>query len=184
MEPGGISGPAEPSSVGDTNTLETLVAAAYNELSGIASALMRGQLNGNILQPTALVNEAYLRLARSGNHWDSKAHFFGSAARAMRQVLVEHARHRSAQKRAGDAARVTFHDLEVETAEPQLNVIVLEEALAALSRVDERCARVMKLRYVDGCSLAEIAGLTGRSLATVKRDCLFARDWLYDFMST
>src|SRR4051794_34842687 len=108
----------------DAAAFESLVAAAYNELRRIAGALMRGQVNGNTLQPTALVNEAYLRLAQGDSRWESRAHFFGSAARAMRQVLVEHARQRSAQKRAGDATRVTFRDLEVEMAEPQLDVIV------------------------------------------------------------
>ena len=182
-EPKRITDAAERAKSSDTAAFETLVAVAYNELRRIAGALMRGQLNGNTLQPTALVNEAYLRLAHGETRWESKAHFFGSAARAMRQVLVEHARQRSAIKRAGEATRVTFRDLEVEAAEPQLDVLVLDEALAALARVDERFAQVMELRYFAGCSLPEIAELTGRSLATVKRDCAYARAWLYDYMN-
>ena len=144
---------------------------------------MRGQVNGQTLQPTALVNEAYLRLIQTDQRWDGRAHFFGAAARAMRQVLITHARERSAQKRAGGVVRVTFEDLDVQAPEPRLDLLALDDALNALARVDERFARVMELRYFAGCSLQEIADLTGRSLATVKRDWTYARAWLYDYMS-
>jgi RNA polymerase sigma factor (TIGR02999 family) len=144
---------------------------------------VRGQPNGHTLQPTALVNEAYIRLAQGESRWDGKAHFFGAAARAMRQVLIAHARRRSAQKRAGDAIRVTFSDLDVQAPEPQLDVLALDDALTALAGVDERFSHIMELRYFAGCTLAEIAQLTGRSLATVKRDWAYARAWLYDYMS-
>jgi RNA polymerase sigma factor (TIGR02999 family) len=156
---------------------------AYGELRRIAGSLMRGRVNGHTLQPTALVNEAYLRLAGGENRWDNKGHFFGAAASAMRQVLVAHARQRSAKKREGDAVRVTFRDLAVPAAEPDVDVTLLDEAMTALSGVDQRFSRVMELRYFAGCSLAEIAELTGLSLATVKRDWTFARAWLFDYMS-
>ena len=168
---------------GDARAFESLVALVYGELRRMAGGLMRGQANGHTLQPTALVNEAYLRLIQGRQRWDGRAHFFGAAARAMRQVLIAHARQRAAQKRAGGAVRVTFEDLDVQTPEPLLDILALDEALNALARVDERFTRVMELRYFGGCSLEEIAELTGRSLATVKRDWSYARAWLYDYMT-
>jgi RNA polymerase sigma factor (TIGR02999 family) len=167
---------------GDERAHEALVTLAYGELRRMAGSLMRGRVHGNTLQPTALVHEAYLRLIQGESRWDSKAHFFGAAARAMRQVLVAQARRKFARKRAGDAMRVTFDELEVQSAEPQLDLLALDEAMTALERVDARFARVMELRYFAGCTLEEIAELTGRSLATVKRDWSYARAWLYDHM--
>jgi RNA polymerase sigma factor (TIGR02999 family) len=183
MESEGISNLLERVNTGDPHAMEALVSASYNELRRMAGGLMRGRLNGHTLQPTALVNEAYLRLTHGETRWESKAHFFGSAARAMRQILVGHARGRSAQKRAGEAVRVTFHDIGVEAVEPSLDLLRLDEAMTALGGVDERFVRVMELRYFAGCSLEEVAELTGRSLASVKRDCAYARAWLYDFMN-
>ena len=101
----------------------------------------------------------------------------------MRQILVAEARKRASLKRAGDAQRITFNDLDVQTDEPQVDVLALHEALGALTQVDERFSRVMELRYFAGCSLDEIAELTGRSLASVKRDWTYARAWLYDRMT-
>jgi RNA polymerase sigma factor (TIGR02999 family) len=100
----------------------------------------------------------------------------------MRQVLVAHARHQHAQKRAGQQVRVTFADLAVQAPEPRVDLLALDEAMTSLARVDVRFTRVMELRYFAGCSLQEIADLTGRSLATVKRDWTYARAWLYDHM--
>jgi RNA polymerase sigma factor (TIGR02999 family) len=168
---------------GDRETLDSLIAAVYYELRRIAGSLMHGRLNGRTLQPTALVNEAWLRLASGPKDWESRAHFFGTAARAMRQVLVEEARRRSSKKRAGDARRVTLHDLDVAAEDPKIDLLALDEALSALARVNERLTRLIDLRYFAGCSLEEVAELTGRSLATVKRDWAFARAWLADRMS-
>lgn len=168
---------------GDQRAFEALVTLTYGELRKIAGSLMQGRVQGDTLQPTALVHEAYLRLLDSDARWDGRAHFFGAAARAMRQVLVGQARRRSAKKRAGDAVRVTFHDLEVQSPEPRLDLLALDEALTALAGVDERLARVMELRYFAGCTLEETAELTGRSVATVKRDWAYARAWLYDYMT-
>ena len=168
---------------GDPRAFDALVSMAYGELRRMAGSLMRGQAGGHTLQPTALVNEAYLRLIQGEARWDGRAHFFGAAARAMRQVLIAHARQRGADKRGGGAIRVTFDDLDVQAPEPQLDVLALEDALTALSAVDERFTRVMELRYFAGCSLPEVAEITGQSLATVKRDWAYARAWLYDYMS-
>ncbi len=167
---------------GQPQAFESLVTLVYGELRRMAYSLMRGRIVGSTLQPTALVHEAYLRILQGETRWDSKAHFFGAAARAMRQVLVAEARRKGARKRAGGAIRVTFDDLKVKSPDPELDMLALDEALVALAAVDERFARVMELRYFGGCSLPEIADLTGRSLATVKRDWSYARAWLYDYM--
>jgi RNA polymerase sigma factor (TIGR02999 family) len=167
---------------GDERAFQTLVTLLHGELRRMAGSMMRNQAAGHTLQPTALVNEAYLRLVQGETRWEGRAHFFGAAARAMRQVLIAHARHHAAQKRDA-GVRVTFHDIDVAGPDPQLDLLALDAALAALARVDERYSRVMELRYFAGCTLPEIAELTGRSLATVKRDWTYARAWLYDYMS-
>lgn len=183
MEPDHVARLLKEVNAGDTRAFESLVALVYGELRRMAGSLMRGQSNGHTLQPTALVNEAYLRLVQGEPRWDGRAHFFGAAARAMRQVLMAHARRNAAQKRAGAAVRVTFRDLDVEAPEPQLDLLALDDALTALAQVDERFSRVMELRYFAGFNLQEIAEMTGCSLATVKRDWAYARAWLYDYMS-
>lgn len=169
---------------GTPGAFDALVALVYGELRRMAGSLMRRQASGHTLQPTALVNEAYLRLLRTEGNWDGRAHFFGAAARAMRQVLMAHARQRAAQKRAGGAVRVTFSDLDVQTPEPSLDLFALDEALTALASNGERFAQVVELRYFAGCSVPEIAEITGRSLATVKRDWAYARAWLHERMGT
>jgi RNA polymerase sigma factor (TIGR02999 family) len=168
---------------GDTNAFDPLVSLTYLELSRIARSMMRNHKNGYTLQPTALVNEAYLRLASGDGRWESKAHFFGAAARAMRQVLVAYARQRSAKKRAGDLVRVTFNDLHIPGGRHDVDINQLDAALAALGCVDPALLRVMELRYFGGRTLAEVADLMGCSLATVKRRWTYARAWLYDYMS-
>jgi len=160
-----------------------LATVAYAELHRIASALMRNRPPGHTLQPTALINEAWLKLNRTAE-WDSRAHFFGAAARAMRQVLIAHARRKSALKRSGLVERITFADIAVDSEEPDINLIQLDLALDALGKSDPWLARVMELRYFAGCTLQEISDLSGRSLATIKRDWTYGRAWLYDSMNS
>lgn len=179
MERDDVSGLLESVRGGDKAASDALIALVYQELRRIAAALMRGQANGCTLQPTAVVNEAWLRLSAGSNAWQSKAHFFGAAARAMRQVLTEEARRRSSQKRAGRATRVTLQDLACVPRDPAIDMLALDEALTALGAMDERFIRIIELRYFAGCSLAEVAELTGRSVATVKRDWTYARAWLF-----
>lgn len=168
---------------GEDGAFGLLVSAVYSDLRQMAASLMRGQVGKHTLQPTALVHEAWLNLSHRDQQWDGRAHFFGAAARAMRQILIAHARERSAQKRAGNRIRVTFRELQVQTSEPDVDVFALDEALTALGVVDERLARVMELRYFGGLTLLEIADVAGQSLATVKRDWVYARAWLYQHMS-
>jgi RNA polymerase sigma factor (TIGR02999 family) len=164
---------------GDKGAFDSLIGLVYHDLRRIAGSLMQGQVKGRTMQPTAVVNEAWMRLNMGGNRWENKAHFFGAAARAMRQVLMEEARRRSSQKRAGQAKRVTLQDLAGESEEPTIDMLALDEALTALGEVGERFTRVVELRYFAGCSLEEVAELTGRSVASVKRDWTYARAWLF-----
>jgi len=169
-------------STGDGAKFDALVGLAYGELRIMARSLMRSQKPGHTLQPTALVHEAWLRLANGDTSFENRAHFFGAAARAMRQVLIGYARKRAAVKRAGGARRVTFSELAVQTEEPDLDLLALDEALTALAERDRRLCRVLELQYFAGLDLEHIAEFTGRSLSTVKRDCTYARAWLLDFM--
>ena len=180
MERDDVSMLLESARDGDKGASDSLIALVYHELRHIAASLMHGQINGHTLQPTAVVNEAWMRLNAGGNTWENKAHFFGAAARAMRQILTEEARRRSCQKRAGHAKRVTFHDLAIAAEKPTIDLLALDEALIALGEVDERFTCLIELRYFAGCGLEEISELTGRSVATVKRDWTYARAWLFE----
>jgi RNA polymerase sigma-70 factor, ECF subfamily len=168
---------------GDHQAQEQLIAALYRELQRLAASLMSKERAEHTLQPTALVNEAYLRLIQGSPRWSDRAHFFGAAARAMRRVLVEHARRRSARKRGAGARRVTFGDLEVEAEDSSIDLMALDEALEALRGEDPRLVDVVELRYFAGFSIEQTAELLDVSPATVKRHWLYARAWLYDFMS-
>ena len=162
---------------------DLLTGRIYRELRRHAEASMRRERAGHTLQPTALVNEAYLRLFGGDATWESREHFFGAAAEAMRRVLVEHARKRSSRKRGGDADRVTLDELSIETHHPDEEVLALSAALTDLQAVDERLATVVKLRYFAGMTIDETAAASGRSTASVKRDWSYARAWLYTRMS-
>jgi RNA polymerase sigma factor (TIGR02999 family) len=168
---------------GDARAFESLVALVYGELRRIAASLMRNERSGHTLQPTALVNEAFVKLVQSDTQFENRAHFFGAAARAMRQVLIGYARQRAAQKR-GCGMQVTFHDLQVQTEEPNVDMLALDEALRALERVNPRLVEVIELRYFAGCPLEQVAEITGRSIATLKRDWAYARAWLHERMSS
>jgi RNA polymerase sigma factor (TIGR02999 family) len=169
--------------LGKQDARDALISAVYQELRKIAGSLMRGERPGHTLQPTALVNEAYLRLVGGESKWENRAHFFGAAARAMRRILVEHARQRQAARRGGEAERVTFTDIQVQAEDPQMDLLSLDEALGALQEVDPRLVKVVELRYFAGCGLEETAEMLGVSAATVKRDWNYARAWLYERMS-
>lgn len=162
---------------------EELFQRVYGELQAMAGARMRQERQGHTLQPTALVNEAYLRLASGDESWQSRAHFFGSAARAMRCILVDHARRHQSSKRGGDAHRVTFNDLDVASREPNLDLLALDAALDALAQEEPRLAEVVNLRYFAGLEISETAEILGISRATVKRDWTYARAWLLERIS-
>jgi RNA polymerase sigma factor (TIGR02999 family) len=152
--------------------------AVHGELRRMAGGLMRRERADHTLQPTALVHEAYLRLVDGTVlEWENRAHFFGIAARAMRQILIEHARRRGAAKRGGDWKRVTLDGLQIAAAS-DVEVLDLEEALQQLEKMDERMARVVELRLFGGLKVDEVAHVIGISRRTVHEDWRVARLWL------
>ncbi|MHC5113872.1 MAG: ECF-type sigma factor [Planctomycetota bacterium] len=167
---------------GDRTSSEELLAVLHDELRALARRRMAQERPDHTLQPTALVNEAYMRLVQGDPSWQGRAHFFGAAAEAMRRILIDHARARMAKKRGGDLARMTFHDLDVQSEDPDLDLLALDEALTALEAFDARLADVVRLRYFAGLGIDETSQLLEVSPATVKRDWTYARAWLLERM--
>jgi RNA polymerase sigma factor (TIGR02999 family) len=156
-----------------------LVSLLYQELRRLAAGCLRRERPNHTLQPTALVNEAYLRLVNLKQmQWQDRAHFLAMASRLMRRILVDFARSRGYQKRGGDAQQVSFSEA-LEVAEGQAtDVVALHDALEALADVDERKSRVVELRFFGGLSVEETAEVLNVSRETVKRDWQFAKMWL------
>ena len=164
---------------GDAAALDTLMPLVHRELHTIAERLMSRDRPGQTLQPTALVNEAFIRLLDVNQiQWESRAHFLAMAARVMRRVLVDAARTKHAAKRGAGAVPVLLEDSAIGTAEPGRDVIALHDALEALAAVDPRKSRVVELRYFGGLTVKETAEVLGISKETVHRDWKFARVWL------
>ena len=164
---------------GNEAALERLVPLVHRELHRIAQRCMRGEKAGHSLQATALVNEAYVRLvdARRVN-WQDRAHFLAMSARLMRRVLIDHARSRGYLKRGGGAVKVTLVDGLEPTTERPLDLIALDDALEALTKLDPRKGRVVELRFFGGLSVEETASVLGVSVDTVMRDWKVAKAWL------
>ena len=168
---------------GDAQALEALTPALYAELRRLAARYLRRERVGHTLQPTALVNEAYLRLAAQRNlAWDNHAHVLGLAARLMRRILVDHARARSRVKRAGLLTRVTLEGLEVGAAEQDVDIVALDEALRELAMFDEQLSQIVELRYFGGLTIEEVAEVLGSSPRSVDRAWATARAWLLRHM--
>ena len=168
----------------DTLARDQLVPIVYEELRRLAHHYMRGEREGHTLQTTALVNEAYLRLAGiDGLQWRDRAHFFAMAATLMRRVLVDHARQRARGKR-GAGVSVTVLNENVIAPQPAVDVMALDEALDRLAAVDAQQSRVVELRFFAGLSVEETAEALGISPATVKRDWATAKLWLYNELTT
>ncbi len=167
---------------GDAAATDELFPVVYEELRHLAAGHLANERANHTLQPTALVNEAYLRLVGpEQGTWDNRAHFFGAAAKAIRRILVEHARARGRLKRGGGAERVALESVEVEAL--NVDVVDLHEALERLAKVDESKARVVELRYFGGLSLEDTARMLGVSIPTVSRHWEFARAWLHRDMT-
>ena len=166
-------------SEGDESALERLIPLVYGELHRLAHQHMRHEKPGQILQTSALINEAYLRLVdRPRIHWENRAQFFGIAAHVMRQILVDEARKRKSHKRGGEAIQVTLNDTTNVAHEQAANVMALDEALKTLEAIDSRQGKVVELRFFGGLSVEETAQVLKVSRGTVKRDWMFARAWL------
>ena len=161
-----------------------LAPLVYDELRRLAGAYMRRERPGQTLQATALVHEAYLRLAGAGTPWHDKRHFVGIAARSMRQILVERARARGAQKRWAGLNRVSLSDTLAVAAEQETMLPALDAALHRLERLDPEQARIVELRFFAGLSIEEAADALGISPATLKRRWSLARAWLYRELSS
>ena len=155
----------------------------YDELRRLAAAYMRRERPGQTLQATALVHEAYLRLAQTGTPWNDRRHFVGIAARSMRQILIERARARGAQKRWGGMNRVSITDSLALAAEPETMLPALDEALNKLEQIDPEQAKIVELRYFGGMSVEEAADAMEMSPATLKRRWTLARAWLFRELS-
>jgi RNA polymerase sigma-70 factor (ECF subfamily) len=165
---------------GDDSALTELTPLIYEELRRLAHHYMEGERRDHTLQTTALVNEAYLRLADQTNpNWQSRAHFFAVAARAMRQILVSYARSNRAQKRGGGAARIELDEAAILSPEQSKEIVDLHEALERLDTLDSRKARVVELKFFGGLNYDEIAEVLKIAHVTVRRDWEFARLWLY-----
>jgi RNA polymerase sigma factor (TIGR02999 family) len=166
---------------GDNAALVELTPLVYEELRRLAHHFMEGQRSDHTLQTTALVDEAYLRLAdQTKPRWQNRAHFFAVAARAMRQILVNYAKSSRAQKRGGGALKVELDEAAIVSPEQSQAIVDLHEALERLGTLDSRKARVVELKYFGGLNHGEIAEVMKISSVTVRRDWVFAKAWLYD----
>ena len=166
-------------SEGDEHALDRLMPLIQAELHRLAKRYMARERRDHTLQPTALVNEAFLRLAGAQRlRWQDRAHFLGITARLMRRVLVDHARSRGYQKRGGGGQRVTLSEGVAVSAGPAVDLVALDRALEALATVDPRKCRVIELRFFGGLSVEETAEELHVSMDTVKRDWRLAKLWL------
>lgn len=171
-------------SAGEPGAEEGLFPLVYEELKGIARRYLRQERAGHTLQPTALVNEAYLRLVdQTRVTWQNRAQFYGVAATMMRRILVNHARALAAEKRGGGTRRLSLSDVEISPAETAAELLALDEALERLHQLDARKSRVVELLYFGGLENAEVAEVLGVSEKTVRRDWQTARSWLYRELS-
>ena len=169
---------------GDGTANPELFAALHAELHSLARAAMRSERKDHTLQPTALVNEAFLRLVKSPVSWESRAQFFSASARVMRRILIEHARANHAHKRQGDRQKVEFQEpMAMVESDPE-QLLSIDSALERLAEIDPRAEHVVELRFFVGMSIEEIAKILALSEKTVKRDWEFARVWLEQELRT
>jgi RNA polymerase sigma factor (TIGR02999 family) len=164
---------------GDQAALDQLMPIVYKELHKLAHSYLRKERPDHTLQPTALINEAYLRLIKQDfPEWQSRRHFYGVAAQLMRQILVEHARTRAAEKRGGSRQKFSIDEALTFSDEKAAELVALDDALVALAKFDERKVRIIELRYFGGLSLEETANALGLSVATIGHEMRLARAWL------
>ena len=165
---------------GNQAALDKLYPLVYEELRRMAHRFMRRERKGHTLQTTALINEAYLRLVDQKNvHWANRSHFFGISAQIMRRILVDHARRYAYDKRGGGAQKVSLDEAALVTKDRARELLLLDEALNGLAKLDPRRSKVVELRYFGGLNNSEIAELLKISANTVMRDWNMARAWIY-----
>ena len=169
---------------GDVSARDALVPLVYDELRKIARRCLASQRGDHTLQPTALVHEAYLRLARRDSlDWRDRVHFFAMAAQMMRQILVDHARKQAAAKRGGNAITLVIDEALVASKASNLDVLALDAAMTKLASLDPRQCQIVELRFFGGLSIEETAQVVNISPATTKREWATARLWLHQAMS-
>ncbi len=169
---------------GDEAALDELVPLVYSELHRLARHYLSAEKPGHLLQTTALINEAYLKLVDSrAPRWQNRSHFFGISARLMRRILVDFARERNAQKRGGGAQQVSITAGLAAPCAPDEDILAVDQALCALAKVDERKSRVVELRFFGGLDEEETAKALGVSRETVRRDWRLAKSWLLRWLS-
>jgi RNA polymerase sigma factor (TIGR02999 family) len=165
---------------GDPRAAEELLPLVYGELRKLAAAKMANEAAGHTLQPTALVHEAWLRLAGNQNQeWEGRAHFFAAAAEAMRRILIDNARRKRAVRHGGAQQRVDFEEVDLASPTPDDQLLAMDEALDKLASLHPRQAELVKLRYFVGMTLKEAAEVLGISTDTAKDDSAHARAWLF-----
>jgi RNA polymerase sigma factor (TIGR02999 family) len=168
---------------GDGAALDSLVPVVEAELRRLARIYMKRERREHTLQPTALVNEVFLKLVDAADiRWQDRAHFFGISARLMRRVLVDHARARGYQKRGGDMKRVTLDGRDFAAADNPVDLLALDRALVGLAAIDERKCKVVEMRFFAGLTVEEIATALDVSTDTIKRDWRIAKLWLLNFL--
>ena len=166
---------------GNTEVVNQILPHIYGELRKLASSYLRRERSDHTLQPTALVNEAYLKLIDQKKVvWQNRAHFFGIAAQVMRRILLDHARKHTAEKRGGAAEVLPLEEeILVVSHEKSAELIALDEALETLTKMDEQKAKIVELRYFGGLSIEETAEVMGVSVPTINRQWRMAKAWLY-----
>lgn len=168
---------------GRQQALDEALPLIFDGLHRIAQKYMRLENPGHTLQPTAIVNEAYLKLVDVEIDWQNRAHFFAVAARMMRRILVDHAKAKHRDKRGGDATRLSLDDVAVSQPSADVDVLELDIAMQKLAQFDERKCKIVELQFFGGLNYAEIAAVLKVSEATVDRELRFAKAWLHREMS-
>lgn len=165
--------------IGDASAVSELMPLVYDELRALAAHLLDHHVGGQTLQPTAVVNEAYLKLVRGApQDWETRAHFFAVAAKAMRQILADHARGKKTKKRGGSFERITLSAVPASAPEDTVDLSAIEAALTKLAALDPRQAEIVELRFLAGLDVKETALVTGVSTRTVEREWFAAKAWL------
>ena len=162
---------------GNPGAAELLLPLVYEELRKLAAAKLAQEKPGQTLQATALVHEAWLNMGGENPQWQNRAHFFGAAAEAMRRILIDNARRRSASKREGE--KIPLDDVAIISTDRAQHLLALDEALIRLETIDPQQSKIVELRYFGGLTIEETAEAMGLSPATVKREWAMARAWLY-----
>jgi RNA polymerase sigma-70 factor (ECF subfamily) len=164
---------------GNQSVVDQLTPLIYSELRRLADSYMRRERPDHTLQPTALIHEAYMRLIQQGQpEWHSRSHFFRFAAHLMRQILVDHARGRRAEKRGASAERIPLEEAEIAVESEAADVVALDEALVRLASFDERKAQILELKYFGGMTEEEVAEALGLSVRTLGRELRLAKAWI------